>query len=154
MKRILPILGFSEGISFARSLVVGCLLLVILTPLVSNAAVNVIPCGKGVPNTGAGTQPCTFDDLVTLGQNITSFLLKDVAIPFAVILFMWAGFLLMFKSTSAGSMQEAKDIFWSVVVGFVIALAAVLIVKFILFALQAKPELSTRLTFNVVELKR
>jgi hypothetical protein len=68
---------------------------------------------------------------------------------------MWAGFLLMFKSSSPGSMDEAKGILWNVVVGFLIALAAVLIVKFILFSLGTDEGLyKDRLVFNVVELRK
>lgn len=148
---------FIGRLSVAGYLLSFCLLMVVIAPLFANA-INIIPCGNG-PAPAKGTVEyanweCSFDKLVSFGQNITTFLLQVVAIPFATILFMWAGFLLIFKSSSAGGMEEAKGIFWNVVMGFVVALAAVLIVKFILFALQVKPELSNRLSFNVVELKK
>lgn len=57
----------------------------------------------------------------------------------ATLLFMWAGFLYMFKATSGGQ-EEAKKIFWNVFWGFIIALAAFLIIKLILNGLEVKPE--------------
>ena len=162
MKKIATTFGFftrersesSEKFNFVRLLIVGYLLLVIVVPFSASAAINLIPCGRSI-DAGTPRAQCTFNDLVTLGNNIVNFLLKDVALPFAVILFMWAGFLMMFKSASSGSLDEAKSILWNVVVGFLVALAAVLIVKFILFAFQAKTELyQGRLSFNVIELKK
>lgn len=97
---------------------------------------NVIPC-DGV------AVKCDFTALITLGYRIIDFLLFKFAAPFAVILFMWAGFLFMFKSSSEGEISKAKGIFWNVVIGFVVALAAFLIVKLVLTGLGVSGEYYT-----------
>ncbi len=121
---------------------------------VAGSKTSIIPCGGSGDASSPENRPCTFNDLVKLGNNVVNFLIKGFAAPFAIILFIWAGFLMMFKSSSSGSLDEARSIFWHVVVGFVIAMAAVLIIKFILFALQAKTGYQGSLGFNVVELKK
>ena len=107
----------------------------VLLPLGVFAA-GIVPCG-GAPTEGSTTPepPCTFAKLVEMGNNIVKFLLFRAAAPFAVLLFMWAGFLFMFKSSSAGEITKAKGIFWNVVVGFLIALAAFLIIKLLITGL-------------------
>ncbi len=112
------------------------LLVAVLIPFVSLAA-GVVPCNKTLVN-GKFTDPCDFDKFVTLGNNIIDFLLYSFATPFAIILFMWAGFLFMFKSSSEGDITKAKTIFWNVLLGFIIALAAFLIIKLILLGLEAE----------------
>ncbi|GEM_PF-4512382 len=132
-------------VSYAVLLGVICyLLFVIFIPIFAGAA-SVIPCTGTEVSLPAGetrsadapaNRRCTFADYVTLGNNIINFLLFKFAAPFATLLFMWAGFLFMFKSSSAGDISKAKGIFWNVTIGFVVALAAVLIIKVILAGLM------------------
>ena len=75
--------------------------------------------------------------MIALGNNIINFLIYTFAVPFAVFLFMWAGFLFIFKSSSEGELTKAKGIFWNVVVGFLFAVGAFLAIKLILMTLQA-----------------
>lgn len=134
----------TKGKVFIGLFVIGYLLFVAFTPILAGAA-SVIPCtgsdvGPPQGETRSADAPpvkkCTFADYVTLGNNIINFLLFRFAAPFATLLFMWAGFLFMFKSSSAGEVTKAKGIFWNVVIGFVVALAAVLIIKVILAGLM------------------
>lgn len=90
---------------------------------------NIIPCD------GSQQRPCDFKALVTLGNNIIDFLIYKFATPLAVLLFMWAGFLFMFNSASEGNVTKAKGMFVNVLIGFVVALAAFLIVKMVLTGL-------------------
>lgn len=109
-------------------------LVILFIPVFAYA--NLIPCNNTFDQAqGKFTDPCGFSTLVTLGNNIINFLWRDFAAPFAVVLFMWAGFLFMFKSGSSSDLSKAKGIFWNVVVGFIITLAAFLIIKFLLVGL-------------------
>ena len=71
-----------------------------------------------------------------MGNNIINFLLYYLAAPIAVLMFMWAGFIFIFHSDNPGEISKAKGIFRNVVVGFVLALAAFLVIKLILLGLQ------------------
>jgi hypothetical protein len=85
-----------------------------------------------VPCTGTNCQAC---HLAQLGQNIINFLI-GLSIPLAAALFAWAG-ILMFSSPIAGEastsrINKGKDIFKSVFIGFMIVIAAWLVVQTIL----------------------
>lgn len=131
----------------SKSLITFAVFVLISLPLMASAA-GLIPCNR-VLNSGTGKfdDPCNFSTFVTLGNNLVNFLLFKFATPFAVILFMWAGFLFMFKSNSEGDISKAKNIFWNVFIGFIIALSAFLIVKLILLGLGAN------IADNVLKLK-
>ena len=77
---------------------------------------------------------CDFNALITLVQNIINFLLL-VAAPIAAIMFAWAGFLYLSARGNSGQISKAHDIFWNVLWGLVIALAAWLIINTITNAL-------------------
>ena len=104
--------------------------LVLVVPVLSLAAdsstsTGLVPCTTG----------CSFKDLLTLVNNIINFILKDMVIPIAAIMFAYAGFELV---TSGGSTEKrgiANRVFTDTVLGLVIALAAWLIIKLILSTL-------------------
>ncbi len=81
---------------------------------------------------------CQWDDLLTLVNNVTTFVLKYMAVPIAAIMFAYAGFLMVTSAGSTESRSKAKNIFFSTVLGLVIALAAWLIIKLILTTLGWK----------------
>ena len=95
------------------------LCVVIFFPFVAGA--------KLVPDCGGG--PCGFGDLITLANNILKFLMIEISIPLAAIAFAYAGFLLVTSAGDEGKVKTAKSIFLSVLTGFIIILAAFLIVR-------------------------
>lgn len=84
----------------------------------------------GCPKTG-----CGFNELLKLVNKVIHFILFDLAMPIAAIMFAYAGFLLLTSGGNPETKNKAKKIFWNVFIGFVIALAAWLIVKTILSVL-------------------
>ena len=101
--------------------------LILFAPIISFAA-PLVPCG-----TTSNPKPCTFNDALTLVNNIIIFIFEFLAIPIAAIMMVYAGFLLITAGgESAGAKTKAKNIFTNAVVGLAISAAAVLIVKAIL----------------------
>src|SRR3989344_269729 len=85
-----------------------------------------LPCGV--------TRPCQACDLVKLAQNIINFLIT-LSVFIAVGLFIYAGILYVSSGPNPSNIEKAHKIFWNVLVGFIIALAAFLIVETIMQAL-------------------
>lgn len=84
---------------------------------------------------GSIPHPCDFKAFMTLINTVINFILVDMAIPIAAIMFAYAGFELV---TSAGSTEKigtAKNVFTNAVLGLAIAAAAWIIVKLILTTL-------------------
>jgi hypothetical protein len=98
---------------------------------------GLVPCNnnsKAVTINGQTIQPtpCGFDQLLTLVNTVIKFILFDLSIPIAAIMFAYAGFLLV---TSAGSTEKrgtAKKIFTNVAIGLIFIAAAWLIIRTIL----------------------
>ncbi len=92
-----------------------------------------------VPDCGGG--PCKFSDLfglnggANLASSVVTFMIKDIAIPVVILMFVWAGLVLVTGGSKEASHKKAKDIFWAAIVGLVITLAAYLIVKLVVSAL-------------------
>lgn len=84
------------------------------------------------------TVPCTFDKLVQLGRNFVNLLIV-YSVPIAVISFIYAGFLLLTSQGNPGAISKARGIFTDTVIGFMIVLAAWLIVFTITSALLKTP---------------
>jgi len=84
--------------------------------------------------------PCDFDDVMFLINNIIEFLLFYLATPLAAIALCYAGFLLLFSGGSSEKVTKAKKIIKNVIIGYILALAGWLIVKTILVTLGFKGE--------------
>ncbi len=84
--------------------------------------------------------PCDFDYVITLINNIITFLLFYLAGPLAAIAICYAGGQLIFSGGSSEKITKAKKIIKNVVVGYIIALAAWLIIKTIFTTLGFKGE--------------
>lgn len=102
------------------------ILSVFLLPVLSFGA-DLIPCG-----TTANPTSCGFNELMTLVNNVVKFILFDMVVPIAAIMFAYAGILLIFSGGDTGKRSKAKSIFINVAIGFIIAVAAWLIVEFVL----------------------
>ncbi len=85
----------------------------------------------GIPCSGAD---CGFPQFMQLISNVLRFLTL-LSIPLATIAFAYAGWELITSNGNEGKMERAKEIFTKVVIGFVIVLAAWLIVRTITSAL-------------------
>ena len=121
---------------YTKALFSVMLLFFLVAPLFAHAVWNpsqpIIPCNSADPNDA--TNYCDFNKLVLLGQNIITALLY-IAIPLAAISFSYAGFLYLTAVGDTGKISQAHKIFWNVMVGFLFALAAWLIVYAITSAL-------------------
>jgi len=90
------------------------------------------------PSTG-----CGFDQLMTLINNVITFLLFTVATPLAAIIIAYAGWLYLSSGGNSSDVTKAKKILMNVVIGYVIGLAAWLIVKTIITSLGVDPSINT-----------
>lgn len=92
---------------------------------------GLIPCG----NTEVANQvqdKCTYQDLIILAQTVIKFLIFSLAAPIAAIMFAYAGFTYITNGGNESKIKQAHDIFLYVFWGLIIALAAWLVVNFIL----------------------
>ena len=105
-------------------------------PLISFGAKLVPECNIIV--NGVMTEPCDFNYLMTLINNIISFILITLATPIFALIIIYAGWLYLSSGGSSENVSKAKHIFKNALIGYVIALAAWLIVKSILTALGFK----------------
>lgn len=117
------------GISFVAFL---------LAPMVLSAAASsstgLIPCD------GSEANPCNFGTLMTLVSTVINFLLFSVAMPLAAISFMIAGYIMVTAGGNESKVTTAKTIFYYVLIGLIIALAAWLIVEAMLKGMGLKDE--------------
>ena len=95
------------------------------------AASGLIPCGNTVSG-GVVTDPCTYNDLVTLAQNVINFLIFKIAAPLGAVMFAYAGYTYITNGGNEGKITEAHTMFLAVFWGLVVALAAWLLVNFVL----------------------
>lgn len=103
---------------------------------VSNTGSNVDGSSSGstlVPACPAGG--CGFDELMKLINKVINFLLFTIAVPLAAIIFAYAGFLLITAGGDPAKATKAKAIIKNLLIGFIIALAAWLIINTILSTL-------------------
>lgn len=99
--------------------------LVLLLPIFSFAA-GLIPCN--------GTD-CDFTAFMNLINKVISFILFNLAVPVAAIMFAYAGFKLVISGGSPEARTKAKDIFTNAAIGLILAAAAWLIIRTILLIL-------------------
>ncbi len=101
----------------------------LIMPGISLAA-GLIPCG-----TKENPAPCDFTAFMTLINTIISFILFDLAVPIAAIMFAYAGFLLVTSGGSTGSRETAKKVFTNTALGLIFIAGAWLIIRTVLLVL-------------------
>ena len=115
----------------------------LVMPQVSMAE-GLVPCGGyEFDDTGAltGEEPaCNFAYIIVLAQNVIEFLIFKLAAPLAALVIAWAGFLYLTSAASPAQREKAKKILKNVVIGFILALAAWLIVKTLLSSLGVESD--------------
>lgn len=90
---------------------------------------GIVPqCGKpGLPN-------CDFNMLLSLVNNLISYLLFVIATPLVALILVYVGWLYLSSGGSAENIGKAKKILGNVIIGYIIGLAAWLIINTILVA--------------------
>lgn len=92
---------------------------------------GLVPCGNTAA-AGVTTDPCAYADLVTLVTTVINFLIFKIAAPLGAIMFAYAGFLYLTNGGNESKIKQAHDVFLFVFWGLVVALAAWLLVNFVL----------------------
>ncbi|HYC83533.1 MAG TPA: pilin [Candidatus Paceibacterota bacterium] len=126
-------------LSIISHLLVFTVLVLPLAALGADEEGKLIPCGKDA------LKPCTFGDLITLGNNIIDFLLKVLALPLAIITIAWAGLKYTFRGSNPGERGKANMMLKNTIIGLVLALSSFLIVKFVIVSLTNDSEIGTAL---------
>lgn len=96
------------------------------------AFAGLVPCGNDPDANFVGPpRDCDWSALFTLFQNILNWFIW-ASIPVATIVIAYAGWKMIWGSTSQSEVTEGKKILQSALIGLVAVLAAALIVKAIL----------------------
>lgn len=93
---------------------------------------GLVNCGKSEPGTGKISDPCNLTGLVTMIQKILDFLLFTIAPAIMAIVFVWSGYEYMTSAGNAGKTEKAKTRMLDALIGWLIAMTAWIIVKFIM----------------------
>ena len=123
-----------------RKIVLACVHVVFLSMLFFTLCQNVAyaqlvtDCTNPLPG-----GDCGWAKLEGVARAIVNFALL-IAAPIAAIAFMWAGIKYLTAAGNESQIKEAHNIFTNVLIGFVIVLAAWLIVK-VIFSAFVKPSL-------------
>jgi len=92
-------------------------LVFLIFPSVSFSA-SLVPCKDN----------CGWYELMTLVNNVVTFVLTRLALPIAAIMFAAAGIILLTAGGDTSKVKKAKDLFLGVAIGLVVVAAAWLIV--------------------------
>ena len=113
--------------------------MIIFTPpaLVLGANGIVPDCGKVVKD--VVQNPCDFEDLMILINNVITFLVITLATPLFALIIIYTGWLYLSAGENSGNITKAKSIFRNAIIGYVVALSSWLIVKTILTSLGFQP---------------
>ena len=95
-----------------------------LPPPVENT--GLVKCGTPTTNS------CGFYDILTLINTVVNFILINLALPIAAIMFAYAGFELLTSGGETSKREKAKKIFINVAIGLIFVAASFLIVQTIL----------------------
>lgn len=104
---------------------------------------SLVPCGRGTLGSDIKTQkeiivienPCNAEHLILMINKVIEFILIYLALPIATVIFMYAGFLLLFSGGDTHKRSEAKSMFWNVFIGLLFIAGSWLIVTTILTVL-------------------
>jgi len=107
----------------------------IYLPLTLNAARLIPECNKGTVVNSEFSDKCGFEHIIQLIDNVIEWLLVWFATPLAALIFMYAGFMYITSGGNETNVTKAKTMLKNVLIGYIIALAAWLIVKTIIVSL-------------------
>lgn len=112
--------------------------LVLIMPVLSLAvdppsASSLVPCNNTPDAKGVVAYPCGFTQLMDMVNKVIHFVLFDMVLPIAAIMFAYAGFSMITAGEESSSARtKAKNIFFNTIIGLAIAIAAWLIIRTIL----------------------
>lgn len=108
-------------------------------PILVFAAGGIVPeCGEVV--NGEITKQCDFNYLLELVNNVINFALVTLATPLFALILIYVAWLYLSDMGSAENVTKAKHILKNALIGYLIALAAWLIVKTILASVGFDPK--------------
>ncbi|MCR4284185.1 MAG: pilin [Parcubacteria group bacterium] len=93
---------------------------------------SIVPCGLG------GGTSCKACHIFPLANNVISFILLGLAMPFAVVMILWGGILMVTGAGNPGQLEKGKNYLTWAVIGLVVAFAGWIIVDTIIKALTVK----------------
>lgn len=103
-----------------------------LVPQVRTTDATVLSADSG----GTGLVPCTdtcgFNDVITLINNIITFLITQLFIPIVILLFVYAGFKYITAQGNPAKVANIKKMVLHIVLGMILVLCSWLIVKTVL----------------------
>lgn len=110
---------------------------IIFTPPVLVVGAGLVPeCNTKIDNEKGGySDPCDFNMLMTIINTVITFLLFTLATPLFALILVYVGWLYLSDMGSSENKTKAKRILRNALIGYIIALAAWLIVKTILTTL-------------------
>ena len=97
---------------------------IFLVPVESVVAQGLVPCEGGGFRSDS---PCTPCHLIQLANNVITWLISILTLVFA-ILAMYAGFKLVTSGGNTGAKQDAKSMLTNAIIGFILVLAAFIII--------------------------
>lgn len=108
-------------------------------------------CGQVVTTTDSVTgketstmpTPCDFNFFMQLINNIIRFLLFTIATPLIALIIVYTGYLYITASGNKGVSEKVRHILFNAVIGYIIALAAWLIVNTIISSLKLDTNIET-----------
>jgi hypothetical protein len=108
-------------------------------PAMIFAAGGIVPsCGEVVD--GVIAKQCDFNYLLELINNVINFLLVTMATPLFALIIIYVAWLYLSDMGSSENITKAKKILKNALIGYIIALAAWLIVKTILATVGFNPK--------------
>ena len=126
----------NKKLAYILSLV---LLTVLIVPVLSFAATGLVPCDGVIDE-------CKFDDFVEMINGIINWIISIAGVIFTISA-IYGGYLYMTSGENPGNKAKAKSMLWSTLIGFVIILAAWVIVYTIVHYLASSSEKSSILKF-------
>lgn len=115
------------------------------TPKEEEKEKGIVPrCNVGPIDQATGNyiNACDFNYFMRLINNIIKFLLFVIATPLVALIIVYVAYLFLTAGGSAGQTEKAKHILFNVVIGYVIALSAWLIINTIMSTLKVDPEIN------------
>ena len=101
-----------------------CLVSIIFVPLIINAQ-GLVKCGNTV-----GDQ-CTLSDVLTLIDDIYTFIVNNIATPLAVIALIIGGVLLLISAGNPALAGAGKKVLWAAIIGLALVFGAKAIIEFV-----------------------
>lgn len=116
------------------------------TTTTTNTFSGIVPvCNTGAINkdTGQYEIPCDFVFFMKLLNSIIRFLLFIIATPLIALIIMYTGYLYITAGGNSGQTEKVRHILFNVVIGYIIALSAWLIINTIISSLKVDPDINT-----------